>query len=298
MSVGPMRTRLSLGIVLALLAGPVGAEPADCAALVAAVNGATGLALTAPPAGPDAGWCVLDGARTSGEADVRLSVEHLRVRGEAAADALLSLELEGRGLRATPALDNREMPSWLRDFLRLQSADVDLMLRHDVAGDGLLLERGRLGLSGGSELVVTGEVAGAGLTAASVLTGRLTKLSVTWKNDGRSLRPAMEAMGALLQPGATGTKALLAARGALAELVDAVPQSSLPDESADALGAFIAALPQGRGRLMLTVASETGIGMAQLGLLALSNDPTGPDALARLFSDVAVGADWAPGIAP
>jgi hypothetical protein len=283
---------------LALLAGPVGAETADCAALVTMVEGAAGLDLTAPPAGMQDGWCVMDGARSSGEGSVRVTVERLRLRGEAAGDALLALEIVADGLRVAPSLSDREMPGWLRDFLRLQTAQVDLALRRDEGSDRLLLERGRLGLSGGSELVLTGEVAGAGLSAASLLSGRVTRLAVEWKNDGRTLRPLMEAMGAQLEAGATGTKAALAARAALSGLVGAVPESSLPEDSADALSAFIAALPQGRGRLTLILESGAGIGMAQLGLLALSDDPLGPQALARLFADVAVGADWAPGIAP
>ena len=298
MSGGSMRKCLNLGVVLALLAGPAVAETAECAALIAAVEGATGLGLTAPPAGMEDGWCVLDGARSSGEGSVRVTVERLRLRGEAAGDELVALEILGEGLRVSPSLSDRDMPGWLRDFLRLQTAKVDLALRRDEAGDQLLLERGRLGLSGGSELVVIGEVAGAELSAASLLTGRVTRLAAEWKNDGRTLRPLMEAMGAQLEPGATGTKAVLAARAALSGVIETVPKGSLPEESAVALTAFIAALPQGRGRLRVTVASDAGIGMAQLGMLALSDDPLGPQALARLFADVAVGADWAPGIAP
>ncbi len=293
-----MRKRLSLGLVLGLLAGPAMAKPAGCPALVAAVEDVTGLDLTAPPAGAEDGWCVLDGARSSGGGDVRVTMERLRLRGQVAGEALLALELDARGLRVTPALNNRDMPGWLRDLMRLQSAELHLSLKREGAGDRLLVERGRLGLSGGSELVLRAEVAGAELSAASVLTGRVTKLYLEWKNDGRVLRPAMEAVGAGLEPGATGTKAVLAAREALSGLVDAVPQDSLPDESAKALTAFIAALPQGRGRLVLMAGSESGIGAAQLGMLALAKDPKGPEALARLFAGVDVAADWQPGIAP
>ena len=299
--------RPELVLVLVLLAGPAGvgragAEtavgPAGCADLTAVVEAAVGGDLTMPPAAAQDGWCVLDGARSVGDAAVRVSVETLRVRGEAAGEELLSLELVGKGVRVTPALNGRDLPGWLRDLLRLQSAEVDLSLRHDEAGNRLLLERGHLGLSGGSELVLTGEIAGAGLSAAPLVTGRVTALTVDWKNDGRTLRPVMEAMGAGLEPEATGTKAVLAARKALSGLVEAVPQGSLPDDSADALSALIAALPQGRGRLLLTVGSDSGIGMAQLGFLALSDDPLGSEALARLFSGVAVGASWTPGISP
>lgn len=293
-----MPKNTSLGALLALaLAGPVLAETAaDCAALVDAVETFTGLDLNAPPADTQDGWCVLDGARLTGEGAPQVSVERLRVAGTEADGELLSLEIEGTGLRVRPALNDRDMPGWLRDLLRLQSAEIHLLLRRDEAADRLVLEGGRLGLSGGSALILTGEVAGAHLSAPSMLTGRVTALHLDWKNDGRTLRPVMEALGTEVDPRATGTQAVLAARGALLGVADAVPESSLPEADAEALAAFIAALPQGRGRLVLDFASETGIGAAKLGLLALADDPTSPEALARLFDGARISAGWAPGI--
>jgi hypothetical protein len=294
-----MAMRLRPGILLALLAGPVGAEPAaDCAGLVGLVEAATGSSLTAPPAAMDGGWCVLDGARSAGEGAVRVAVERLRIRGETAGDTLLALEIVAEGVRVTPALTERDMAGWLRDLLRMQTASVHLALRRDEAGDRLLVETGRLGLSGGSELVLTAEVAGAGLSAASLLAGRVTDLHLEWKNDGRTLRPVMEAMGAGLEPGATGTQAVLASRAALTAGIAALPGDSLPDDAAEALAGFVTALPQGRGRLVLDLGAEPGIGAVELGLLALAEDPMAPEALARLFRGVQVGAGWTPGMAP
>jgi hypothetical protein len=294
-----MPMRLEVGLILALaLAQPVVAEPAGCPTLTAALEGATGLALTAPPAPDVAGWCVLDGVRSSGDGDVRVSAETLRLRGEAAGDALVALEVEGSGLRIAPALNNRDMPDWQRDLLRLQSAELRLALRRDEAGDRLLVERARLALSGGGELVVTGEIAGADLAVVSLLAGRLTRLQVRWKNDGRTLRPVMEALGAEVQPGTGGTEAVLAARRALLGLVAALPVGSVDEDGRDALTAFIEALPQGRGTLDLDLASETGIGAAQLGLLLLSDDPAGPKALQRALGAARLNIGWTPGIAP
>ena len=294
---GPMRMRLRLGLALALLAGPVGAGPADCDALVVAVEAATGVSLSAPPAGMDDGWCVLDGARSTGE-ELRVSVERLRLRGEAEGERLLALEVMAEGLRVAPALGNRDMAGWLRDLLRFQTASLELALRRDEAGDRLLLEGGHLGLSGDGELVLTGEISGADLSAASLLAGRVTGLHLEWQNDGRTLRPVLEALGAGLEPGATGAKAVLAAREAMSGVIAAMPGDSLPEETAQALAGFVAALPQGRGRLVLDFASEDGIGAAGLGLLVLAEDPTGPKALARLFAGTRVGAVWTPGLAP
>lgn len=294
-----MAMRLRAGMLLVLLAGPLGAEPAaDCAGLVGLVEAATGSSLTAPPAAMDGDWCVLDGAHSTGDEAVRVSVERLRIRGETAGDALLALEIVAEGVRVTPPLNDRDMAGWLRDLLRLQTASVHLALRRDAAGDRLLVEAGRLSLSGGSELILTAEIAGAGLSVASLPAGRVTGLHLEWKNEGRTLRPVLEAMGARLEPGATGTQAVLASRAALTGGIAALPGASLPDDAAEALAGFVTALPQGRGRLVLDLAAEPGIGAVDLGLLALAEEPMAPEALARLFRGAQIGAVWTPGMAP
>ena len=127
---GYIPMRLSLALALAVLAVPVGAEtdpvPAGCDDLKAVAEAAMGLDLTARPTASSDGWCVLDAARSSGAA-LQVSAETLRLRGEAQGDRLVALEVEGAGLRVAPALNNRDMPGWLRDLLRLQSAEK---LRH------------------------------------------------------------------------------------------------------------------------------------------------------------------------
>lgn len=295
MSSGPMPMRIRLGLVLALMAGPVLAEPASCDRLGQEMKGLAGH--TAPPSGIEDGWCVLDGARTGGEG-LRITVERLRVRGEVVQDRLTRLSLVAKGLRARPALDDRDMPDWLRDALRLQSAEVHLILARDEDADRLRLEFGQVKLSGGAEAVVLAEVAGAEIAPDALLRGRLTWLHVQWTNDGRTLRPVMEAGGARLQPGATGDAAVLATRGLLQALVAAMPEASLQAADARALEALIRAMPQERGRLVVNVRSDEGIGAAELGLLALASDPTGPEALARLFAGTTVSAKWKPGFPP
>jgi hypothetical protein len=57
-------------------------------------------------------------------------------------------------------------------------------------------------------------------------------------------------------------------------------------------------MPQGRGRLRVEFRATEGIGAAQIGIAALSDDPLGPVALARLFQGARVTVDWQPGIAP
>lgn len=292
--------RIRLGIALAIgLAGSVGAETAaDCAVLVGAVEGLTGLSLSAPPSGTDAGWCVLDGARLTGDGAPRITLQRLRIMGEVEGEELRSLEIAGEGLRIAPMLNDDEMPAWLRDLLRLQTADLRLELLHDAAAGRLVLRDGHLGLSQGSELTLMAEIAGGGLSVPSILSGRLTSLHLEWKNDGRTLRPVLEALGQRLEPGATGLAALDAARTGAQGVVRAMPTGSLAAGAAEALDRLVGALPQGRGRLVLDFASEAGIGAAQLGLLALAENPASPEALARLFAGSRISADWAPGLAP
>jgi hypothetical protein len=60
----------------------------------------------------------------------------------------------------------------------------------------------------------------------------------------------------------------------------------------------VAALPQGRGRLVLRLEAPQGIGPAGLALAALSDDPLGAEALARLLAGATLTADWQPGLQP
>ena len=96
----------------------------------------------------------------------------------------------------------------------------------------------------------------------------------------------------------TGAGAI-AATGALASREwTSLPGTSLPDDAAEALAGFVTALPQGRGRLVLDLGSEAGIGAAELGLLALAKDPSGAEALARFLAGARISAQWVPGLSP
>jgi hypothetical protein len=98
--------------------------------------------------------------------------------------------------------------------------------------------------------------------------------------------------------GAPGDAAVDAARGALAGLVDALPDGVMDDASRKALEAVIGSLPQGRGKLTLTFVSEEGIGAARLAVAALSGEPLSPKAMAALFDGATISAAWQPGLAP
>ena len=282
--------------LLVLLAGPVAAEPAACPALVAAFKDVTGYAVTAPPSAEEAGWCGLDRAALRAEGAPQLAAERLRLRGETAEGALVALDLEAAGLRVAPGLGSRDMDPVVRETLRLQAAEVTATLR--VGPEGLALRDARLRLSGGTEVKLEADVAGAGLSAGALVLGRLTRLDLDWRNDGKLLRPAMQAWGEGLVDGALGEARVDAARLALRQIVGNLPVAMFPGEGLDRLEAVIDALPQGRGRLRVEFRFGGGIGLAEVGVAALSDDPLGPEALARLFRGAEVTVDWQPGIAP
>lgn len=293
---GAIRMRLRLAVLLALLAGGAGAEPATCPDLKAAIEAATGTLVTAPVAGPDGGWCVFDGAVLQAEGAPDVTAAKLRLRGEMTEGALSELALEAGGVRVKPGFGARDMDPTLRETLRLQMADLAFVA--SAGPEGLALRNAVLRLSGGTELNVEADVAGAGLAARALVAGRLTRLDLDWRNDGKLLRPAMQAWGEGLVDGAAGDAGLGAARVALRHLAQNLPGAMFQGDGQDRLEAMLDALPQGRGRLRLEFRSAEGIGVAQVGLAALSEDPLGPEALARLFAGAQVVVDWTPGLAP
>lgn len=291
-----MRTPLRFALLLALVAGPAGAEPAACPALQAAVEAATGTRMSAPVAAPDGDWCVFDGAFLQAEGAPDITAARLRLRGEMTDGALTEVALEAGGVRVKPGFGARDMDPTLRDTLRLQMADLAFVA--SAGPDGLALRDATVRLSGGTEVKLEADVAGAGLSAGALVTGRLTRLDLDWRNDGKLLRPGMQAWGARLVDGATAEAGVGAARTALRQLAQNLPGTMFQGDGQDRLEAVIDALPQGRGRLRVEFRSTEGIGAAQVGIAALSDDPLGPGTLAKLFDGAQVVVDWQPGIAP
>lgn len=290
-----MRMLRKVGL-LVLLAGPVAAEPAGCPELAGALEGLTGYQVTAPPAGPEGGWCVFDRAVLNAEGGPDLAAERLRLRGELADGALVELAVEAGGVRLAPGHGQRDLNPVLRETLRFQTAEVAFVVT--VSPEGLALRGGVVRLSGGTEVKVEADLAGAGLSAGSLLLGRLIWARLDWRNDGKLLRPVMAAWGESLVDGALGGKAVDAARGALQHIVLNLPASLLPEDGKDRLEDVLDAVPQGRGRVFLEFRSAEGIGAAQVAVAMLSGDPLGPEALARLFAGAELAVDWQPGLVP
>lgn len=281
------------------LATSAGAETGpDCAGLTEPLRGLPGYVLTVPPAGPAEGWCVLDGAiwRSTRPGWPNLSVEGLRLR-HGSTEGQARIEARATGLRVLPMVGDRTLDDRLRALFRLQTADLRLEAARTEADDRLDLRTFELRLSGGTELVLSAEIRGAGLAPASLAAGAVTRLDLRWRSDGRLAGPVLDLAGEALA-GMGGKPAVDAARQVLSALVTALPEAALTDGSRTALAALVADLPQGRGTLQLTLSSKDGIGAARIAMAALSDDPLGPKALALLFKDARIAAIWVPGIAP
>jgi hypothetical protein len=283
----------ALALVLTTVQAVAQSGP-DCGRIAAALATIEGYRVSVPPAGPDTGWCVLDGAsfRSGRPGWPDLEVDRLRLRQTAT-----EVELDLRGLRATPRASDREVDDRIRSLLRLQAADLRLRAVHDPEAGVLTLTGLRLELSGGTVVELDGEMTGAGLSLSSLLTGAVTRAGLVWRSDGRLARPLMDMAGEGLAA-APGPAAVDAAQGALAALVAALPAAAVDDGSRKALAAAVAALPQGRGKLTLSFRSADGIGSARLAVVSLSGELSSPEALATLLGGATIGAVWQPGLAP
>lgn len=297
-----MLRHLSAAALLLALAAPLGAEPvaADCATLTAALDTFVGYDLTVPPAGPQDGWCVLDGAalRADGQGRPDLTADRLRLRGMVDASALVGIDVDLAGLRVAFKAGDDSVDDRVRGLFRLQSAELRFAAGVDGATQTVDLRDGFLRLSSGTEVTFAGTAQAAGLSGPALLAGRLTGLQLGWRNDGRLLRPVMELVGERLDPGLSGTAAVDATRLALRQMVEGLPAAALTEDSGPELEQWVAALPQGRGRLAVSLVAPNGIGAAQLLLAGLRDDPLGSKALAQLLSGAQITATWTPGIGP
>jgi hypothetical protein len=289
-----MRIRAETIALLSLMMGfaAMAEEAPDCAGLAAGIAGIKGYEASIPPAGPDQGWCVLDGVtlRSQRTGWPNLSAERLRVRLSAT-----TIDVDMTGLRIAPRLGDREVDERWRSLMRLQTLDLTLRAAHDPATGVLTLGEALVELSGGSTLRLEGEINGADLSPGSLAGAAVTRMRLDWRNDGRILRPVMEILGEALG-GASGGEAVEAARAALAGVVAALPGTALDDESRAALEAAVAALPQGRGKLVLAIDAPEGIGAARVAVAVLSGDPLSGTALDALLDGAVIAAEWQPGL--
>ena len=274
--------------------------PAKCAALVALVQEFTGYEAKAAPQAAVLGWCVMDGAELAADQPdwPNLRAATLRLKGEVEGSTVVAIEVDIAGLRLVAGLGSKQVDEKLQDMFRLQNAD--LRFRASVnAGTGQIEIRDLdISLSGGTEISLEADLAGTGLSVPEVAAGRLTRLDLIWKADGRLMRQVMELAGSRQGKGLSGAEAIRAARGGLSDLLAALPDAMLEGESRAELAGLLASLPEGRGVLELSFQGDPGIGAADLLLASLSKAPLARETLARLFAGAAVTADWQQGLQP
>lgn len=278
------------------LAEPV---PADCAALVALVQDFSGYAVQANPAGAVDGWCVLDGAQLiAARADQPdLKVDALRIKGTAEGANVSAVEMQAKGLRLVQGLGAKQLDERLQAMFRLQSAELQLRAGLNPEAGRLEIRGFALVLSGGTEVTLDADLAGASLSPLGVAAGRLTGLELHWKADGRLMRGLMEAVGVGMDDGLTGAGAIKAARAGLTGVIDALPGSLVSDDSRNELSGMAESLPEARGILRLSFQSDEGIGAADLLVAGLGTsllDKT----LASLFAGSSLQVDWDTGLQP
>lgn len=296
MKTGLVALCLCLSTTGAALAEPA---PAGCAVLAAGLKGIGGWTVTFPLAGSDDGWCIFDGAAFNAVSDLPdLKADRLRLRGAVDGDDLVALDINIEGLRLRQSLNATVADDPIREVFRLQSADLALSVKVDPGQKILRIRDLVLVLSGGTEIAVSADIAGAGLSPESLASGRLTALTVDWRLDGRFLRPVMERIGAKHDPEATGSLAVDATRSALRRVTDALPDAILSDDSRSALDRAVTALPVGRGRLQIALAVPDGIGAARLLVAGVADNPLAPETLALLFEGAMLDVTWEPGLAP
>ncbi len=294
-----MWTHFKLAVLGLALAAPALSEPvpADCAALVALVRDFTGYEVTAPPAGAVEGWCVLDGARlVSGRADQPdLKVDGLRLKGEAEGAVVTSVEVEATGLRLVQGLGAKQLDERLQAMLRLQGGDLRFAAGLNPEAGRLEVRGFALVLSGGTEISLSADLAGAGLSPLGVAAGRLTGLELQWNADGRLMRGVMEAAGVGIDGSLAGAEAITAARDGLQGVIEVLPGSLVDKDSRHELDGMTASLPEGRGVLQLSFRSDEGIGAADLLVAGLGKAPL-EETLATLFAGSSLQADWSQGL--
>lgn len=288
-------TLAAMCLSLAFTAVEAAAEDApDCGAMTEVLSTLDSYDVSIPPAAAEDGWCVLDRAtfRSQLPGWPDLTTDRLRLR-----HSTTWFELDLKGLRAVPKPSDKKIDDRLRSLMRLQTADLRLRAVHDPEAGVLTLSGLGLELSGGTVLELDGDLKGATLSLSSLLLGAVMRANLVWRSDGKLARPLMDMAGEGLA-GAPGPEAVDAAQRALAALVDALPAAALDDNSRKALLAAVAALPQGRGKLTLTLVSPGGIGSARVAVVSLSGDPMSPEALGTILDGATISAAWQPGLAP
>ncbi|QDC10438.1 hypothetical protein FHY55_14825 [Oceanicola sp. D3] len=219
----------------------------------------------------------------------------------------LAVKLEVRGAHPVFTVSGDALTSWLLTEQANVGDGMDLSanLWWDRDTREVVIEEVRWDFPGANGLRMEGLIAGVDLTdqlamQQSALTTRLMALELEMESNGlfeqlflvplgqALLQPVPEADGAEVPSPAAQVAALQAAA---VEALESLPDARFEPGAREALAAFITDLPHPEGRFVLRLDAPEGLGMAQLGPLALGAAVT-PEAVGAMLDGVTIGAEY------
>lgn len=296
------------GLVLAgLLAGAAAAET-DCRAVWGALAGhlPAGLNLAGRPANPQDGFCVMTGVELplgDGAGSV-LMIDRVLVKGSAL-DWLVGTEpaptvLEGRieGLRVIPRSGNAALDYAAEAQARLSRTNASFLISWDAAARRLRLERMHIDLPGNNAIYLGAAAEGVDLSSEAAIQSSLSGFLLTRVEMDATLHGAFEwyllpQLALVLLPDtgdAAQTAADLRAQGKAA--IAALPETTFPPETKDALVRLIGELPNPSGRMRLDFRADPGFGLVRFVGYAMTGVPATLAEAAPLFQGVTLDLAW------
>ncbi|SIN82647.1 hypothetical protein [Vannielia litorea] len=270
-----------------------------------------GAVIEAAVLAPEDGWCRYAGLRLKGPngyMDYGLDRARLRIGGAERLEhglppLAVELEIEGAHFAYTGGLDAGMR--WLMTEQMKADGGIGLVLRAhwDREAKALVLEEASADFPWDNGVRLSARVEGIDLTdrvstERSAPFAGVTALELELVTHGLFESVFMLPIGPLLLEGAEEPEARVAElKQAARAVVAGLPEVLLDEASREAALALLEDLPHPVGRLLVQVAAEPGLGMAQAGPLALGAAAT-PEGLAAVLAGVSVAVDYAGDRAP
>ncbi|MBY6046632.1 hypothetical protein KUV38_03170 [Vannielia litorea] len=314
----------ALAVALALMGAPAGAQTYDilnadaCEGLLQRVD-VLGMGGVVEVGGvrPYQNGCAYTDLRIStgvGALGYRVPRAELHIGGLERLDhglPPLAVKLEVRGAHPVFTVPGDILTSWLlTEQVKVgDGMDLSAQLWWDRESRRVVIEEARWDFPGENGLRMTGLIEGVDLTDAvamqqSALTTRLTALELEMESNGIFEHLFLVPLGQLLLEPVPETvedgeqevpqpqEQVVALKKAAVAALHGLPEARFEPGARDAVETFIAELPHPEGRMVLRLDAPEGLGMAQLGPLALGA-PVTPEALAAVLEGVTIGASYA-----
>lgn len=297
------------GLLALVLAGPAGAEGADCFKAWLPVSGGINALLGAQAVGSvgqDGDWCVITDLVIDfpGEYVPDWHMERLKIRGSAlgwiADGATLpeGLEVVVEGLRLVVQTGNPQMDWLFAAQSRPNAIDAEMSLAWDFSGRVLRLEGLSVDFPGDNLVEASARVTGVDLSSMGAMQMSATSFALTEFDARITTHGLFEwyllmTLGQSVLPYEGDVDA--AAEAIRAEALSAVaglPGTSFSDASKAALSALIGELPNPSGDLVLSLRAAPGIGPGRFAGYAVTGVPETLAEAAPLFQGVTLDVGW------